>query len=285
MLLPDLGVNNDTALAPRNDPAVAGLKHVLEMDYWKDKDELLEFARREKPNIGIIILAGLRALKLESEAELVPHDHGQNSVARPLVRAERYPQDSVLRLGTHFKDVHGWLDTPNMPTIPDPLRDGILFRRQPILDVLYQNCVKIGLRLEDLMQYTCPSPWYSPFPSLPSSLVPIESVPPDLYPTPAQRRIPHHPFIDLIPFPWLRERAVTLGALDPPPFDRFELKQDVISNGMICWKSSTAGNEGLPWDRRNWEIQPWFQSKWGWLIEEQGRIEQQSRWWRMQRHT
>ncbi|KAF2678298.1 hypothetical protein K458DRAFT_317271 [Lentithecium fluviatile CBS 122367] len=125
------------------------------------------------------------------------------------------------------------------------------------MEVFRHNSEKIGVKFEELTRSTCQSPWYSPFTSLPSNLVPFDTVPPDLYPTPAQRRLPHHPFIDLLPFLWIRERAITLDRLDPPAFDRCELKADILNNGMICWKPR-AGREGLPWDRRSWEIQPWF---------------------------
>ena len=251
-----------TTLSPFNDPAIAGLRSLLKVDNQQDADVLLGFALKEKPDISKIVLAGLRALKMESDLASSTDGTCQIEVAQPLLRPESCSS------------------SPNyVQMLPDVLADGIFLRHQSTLDVLNQNCQKIGLRLEDLWRPTCISPWYSPFPSFPSALVTLDNVPPDLYPTPAQRRYPHHSFFDLIPFPWLRERAIILDSLDSPPFDRFELKQDIISGGMICWKSR-AGAEGLPWDRRSWEVQPWFWTKWSWLIEEQGKVEQQSRWWR-----
>jgi hypothetical protein len=251
-----------TTLQSFNDPAVARLKSLLKVENREDADVLLRFALKEKPDIGTIVLAGLQTLKLESDLASSSKGACEVGVTQPLLWPE------LVVKTAHYVQL-----------IPDVLADGILLQHQPMLDVLHHNCQKIGLRLEDLKQHTCQSPWYSPFPSFPSTLVPLDTIPPDLYPTPAQRRFPHHPFIDLIPLPWLRERAITLDSLDPPPFDRFELKQDVFNSGMICWKSR-AGTEGLPWDRKSWEVQPWFWTKWSWLIEEQGKVEQQTRWWR-----
>jgi hypothetical protein len=252
------------AVTPLNDPSITGLRKLLEVNSLNDTDALLQFALKENPHIGKIVLTGLRALKLESDLASGSGAPCPSQVAQSSVWLE------------------SWLKMPHhRQLLPDILADTILFRQQPMLDVFHYNCQKIGLRLEDLARTgsTTQSPWYSPFASIPSSLVPLDTIPPDLYPTPAQRSFPHHPFLDLIPFPWFRERTITLDSLDPPPFDRLELKQDIISNGMICWKSR-AGSEGLPWDRRSWEVQPWFWTKWSWLIEEQGKVEQQSRWWR-----
>jgi hypothetical protein len=90
-------------------------------------------------------------------------------------------------------------------------------------------------------------------------------------------------FTDFVP-PTLgfRERAITLASMDPPAYNRSELKRDILRGGLVVWRSR-GKEEGLPWDRRSWEVTPQFWSKWGWLIEEQGRVEQQSKWWQSMR--
>jgi hypothetical protein len=247
-------------------PTVVESGNLRKINDLKDINEILKFALEEKLDLNKVLIAGLRAL--ESAKESCPNDTIPTQVE--CMQPQVWPNSGSKTT---------LVITDGVPLLPDLLPSRIFLRHQPILDVIHYNCQKIGLRIEELVSYTCQSPWYSPFSSLPSSLLPLDAIPPDLYPTPAQQRFPHHPFIDLIPFPWFRERAITLQALDPPAYDRWELKKDILNNGMVCWKSR-AGDEGLPWDRRSWEVQPWFWAKWSWLVEEQDKVEQQSRWWR-----
>lgn len=251
---------------PAGDSSFSDLKHLLKGDDAPDLDELVEFALEEKPDLTKILIAGLRVLKLEKETTLT-------------LEKKRRPVSWATG---------GWktLTSNNPPStiypLPNPSNDGIFLSRQSQIEVVFYNCMKIGLSIEELMTPTCQSPWYSQSTIAPSSALTSNSVPPDLFPTPAQIRYPHHPFIDTIPFPWFRERAITLASMDPPAYDRTQLKRDILSGGLIVWRSR-GKEEGLPWDRRNWEVQPWFWEKWSWLIEEQGRVEQQSRWWQSMR--
>ncbi|KAJ4295261.1 hypothetical protein N0V90_007272 [Kalmusia sp. IMI 367209] len=256
--------SSDETSAP--DSSFSDLKHMLKADDAPDLDELVEFALREKPDLSKILIAGLRMLKLEKETT---------------VTLERKRRPVTWATGSWQALTSNNPPGPIYP-LPDPCSDGIFLSRQSQIEVVFYNCVKIGLSIEELMKPTCQSPWYSPLAMAPSSAVTLQRVPPDLYPTPAQLRYPHHPFIDTIPFPWFRERAITLASMDPPAYDRMDLKKDILRGGLICWRSR-GKEEGLPWDRRNWEVQPWFWTKWSWLIEEQGRVEQQSRWWRSMR--
>lgn len=253
-------VSSEAPAAPSSaNSSIDALKLLLRLDDKAEVDALLQFALDDQPDLTKVLLAGLRTLK--SEREGTPAAQSEEQLQW---RPELWPTISV----------------PNMvPVLPDPLACGIWLRRQSAMEVCYHNAKRIGLRFEDMKYPTCQSPWYSPLPAATSSVVALNSVPPDLYPTPAQRRYPHHPFMDVIPFPWLRERAITLASSSPPTYAWFELKADILNGGMVCWRSR-GRDEGLPWDRRSWEVMPWFLEKWSWLIEEQGKVEQQSKWWR-----
>lgn len=251
---------------PPQDSSFSDLKHLLQNDDAPDLDDLVEFALQEKPDLNKILIAGLRALKQEKETTL-------------MVEKKRRPV--AWATGAWLTLTSNNPPNPIYP-LPNPSKDGIFFSRQSQVEVVFHNCMKIGLSIEELMTASCQSPWYSPVAMNPSSVLILERIPPDLYPTPAQIRLPHHPFIDTIPFPWFRERAIILASMDPPAYSRIELKKDILRGGLIVWRSR-GKEEGLPWDRRNWEVQPWFWEKWSWLIEEQGRVEQQSRWWRAMR--
>lgn len=251
-----------------SDSSFSDLKRLLKGNDAPDLDELVEFALEEKPDLTKILIAGLRILKIEKETTLA-------------LQKKRQPVSWATG---------GWktLTSNNPPAaiypLPNPSNDGIFLSRQSQIEVVFYNCMKIGLSIEELMKPNCQSPWYAQLTITPSSDLTLDRVPPDLFPTPAQIRYPHHPFIDTIPFPWFRERAIILASMDPPAYDRRQLKKDILSGGLIVWRSRNR-EEGLPWDRRNWEVQPWFWEKWSWLIEEQGRVEQQSRWWQSMRGT
>ncbi|PVH93591.1 hypothetical protein DM02DRAFT_603799 [Periconia macrospinosa] len=269
--------SSSTTTAPHDEPqntnnnntsSMTALMRLLSADAENDAESLMRFALREQFDVSKVLLAGLRALKAESERTSIAPLTRDNGVDW---RPELWPSSSSSfnNLSTHI--------------LPDPLMNGILLRRQAPLEVFYHNCRQIGLAFEEMALPTCRSPWYSPPLHGPqhnnTQILHLDSVPPDLKPTPAQLTIAHHPFWDTIPFPWIRERIITLSALEPPPFQWHELKADILRGGMVCWRSR-AREEGVPWDRRSWEVRPWFGRKWGWLIEEQGRVEQQSRWWR-----
>ncbi|KAL5375052.1 hypothetical protein DPSP01_011467 [Paraphaeosphaeria sporulosa] len=262
----DLEFLEDDQSVPAPESSFADLKHLLRGDDAPDLDELVQFALEERPDLSKILIAGLRLLKIEKETTMTI--------------------DKKRRPVTWATGNWSTLTSNNPPSViyplPDPSIDGIFLSRQSQIEVVFYNCMKIGLSIEELMKPNCQSPWYSPTALMPSSALTLERVPPDLIPTPAQIRYPHHPFIDTIPFPWFRERAITLASMDPPAYNRSELKKDILRGGLIVWRSR-GKEEGLPWDRRSWEVQHWFWEKWSWLIEEQGRVEQQSKWWQSMR--
>ncbi|KAF2116444.1 hypothetical protein BDV96DRAFT_599162 [Lophiotrema nucula] len=230
---------------------VLQLRKDLGLENEAGVNDLLEQASAKQLGARDVILAGLRAImSQEQEATQLASQTFQRSGA----------------LSGHF-----------IPSISNIMTNGVFLRHQKFAEVIAENSRLIGLTMEQMVRPYCPSPWYTPLPTIQD--VPTSTVPPDLHPTPSQRRLPHHPFFDLIPIPWFRERVIALMAIDPPVFDRFDLKKDILRGGMVCWKSR-ARDSGQPWDRRSWEVEPWFAEKWGWLIEEQGKVEQQSKWWR-----
>jgi hypothetical protein len=87
----------------------------------------------------------------------------------------------------------------------------------------------------------------------------------------------------LIPFPSFRSRVLALNALQPPPFDIHELKNDIFMNdGITCWRTGNKGM-GQPWDMRNWEAEKWFAEKYKFLMEEDCELRLQTSWWRVMR--
>ncbi|KAJ5630843.1 uncharacterized protein N7484_010943 [Penicillium longicatenatum] len=129
------------------------------------------------------------------------------------------------------------------------------------------NATCLGFDISDLM--TCDRRSMSPFFSSiaptdnPQALIANKinpSIPIYLQPTMAQILVPHHAALDLIPLPILRDRAIMLSFAMPEVFDLWDLKLDIYARHGIVLK---ADSEFLPWDPKNWDMKPWFGTKWG----------------------
>jgi hypothetical protein len=281
---------------PTQNPNLTALKALLNTtnddEQQEDTTALLEFALKEQLDISAVLLAGLRALKAQQERSSSSIEPYYNTRKDGVV--DRRPEEELWA-----KPEAAAFQSSQLPLtmMPDPLANGIFLRQQAPLEVYFYNCGKLGIPFDEMTKPTVQSPWIlaalhnnngtgigplsssSELPLLPQQGMLLDNVPPDLYPTPSQRSIAHHPFWDTIPFPWIRERVISFAAVDPPVFEWQELKADILNGGMVVWRSR-GSEEGVPWDRRSWEFRPWFRRKWGWLVEEQGKIEGQSRWWR-----
>lgn len=135
----------------------------------------------------------------------------------------------------------------------------------------------------------CISPMYSfsvPRPVRPQPCFTMSSsIIPDLSPTPLQRSHPHGMYLDMIPFPIFRDRAITLLSMNPPAFSEAELKRDIENEGLMVWgvgHGSATRGKGVVRDKRNWECARWFYSKWKLLVDGSG-LDEQSQWWRTMR--
>jgi hypothetical protein len=108
-----------------------------------------------------------------------------------------------------------------------------------------------------------------------SPVLPLPAcLPPALLPTELQRYTPHKSWVDLIPFPAMRDNMIRASGR----FDSCALLEDVLGvvmevdedddasvgvtdkrNGLVVW--------GDPWDVNSWEVEEGFLKKWGWLLE------------------
>lgn len=131
--------------------------------------------------------------------------------------------------------------------------------------------------------------------------------------------VKHEPWIDVLPFPTLRDALIRgiVAAMqkqdgseeevvnwkerrtplsDDMPICEFDTEieaefwRDVVNNdGLVCWGSvggrddegREGGGTGSPWDGRSWEARKWFLEKWGDLLGESGgELGAASSWWR-----
>jgi hypothetical protein len=178
------------------------------------------------------------------------------------------------------------------------------FEPVAIFNAAFQNALSMGFDLPFIANCSghCISPFYQP--SLASTTDPTAllqqgaastasfkntSIPIHLRPTLAQVLIPHHASLDLIPLPFLRERAILLSAAMPDTFNSWELKFDIYGRGgLTIWRRSQSGTERRsntmyqPWDMKSWEAAPWFLKKWTMIIgDEESEFYKQSIGWQL----
>ncbi|OCL09275.1 hypothetical protein AOQ84DRAFT_25212 [Glonium stellatum] len=170
--------------------------------------------------------------------------------------------------------------------LPDSQRNNLSLVRTSTLQAYLSNARAIGMSIDELYRDDCSSPFYRPQTNGTQDMSVVlksfsDEIAPHLRPTSAQVLHPHHPWLDLIPFPTLRERAITLASMNPPLLDVKELKLDVIMNdGLTCWHVSEKSS-AQPWDMRSWEAAPWFLRKYWMLIGGlESEVWAQTKWWR-----
>jgi hypothetical protein len=135
-----------------------------------------------------------------------------------------------------------------------------------MIAALAANAASLRLSLESL-RHDIPSPFTI---SGPSSLPPLSTrawvLPTSLQPTDLQKKIPHHPWIDLCPMPSVRDTLL----LHMGQFDEDELCHDLFDScggaasnnnntlGMVVW--------GEPSDPAAYEISEEVVRKWSWAF-------------------
>ncbi|KAG4444185.1 hypothetical protein IFR05_000282 [Cadophora sp. M221] len=101
-------------------------------------------------------------------------------------------------------------------------------------------------------------------------VAPVSSLPPSLTPTLQQRFVPHKPYVDMLPWPSVRDRILS----SPSSINEMQFVSDMTSTDIKVWGST-------PWDPAGWEVSPTFAKKW-WFLMDDG-ILQTANFWRGQR--
>lgn len=105
--------------------------------------------------------------------------------------------------------------------------------------------------------------------------------PPNLRPTPLQLSVEHHPWIDLFPWPVMRDNMIQ-ALKYPEIFDEDELCQDT-SDYSVAGRHPMLVIWGPAWDPRSWEMTVPFLTKWGWLFSGCGSVLEATNHWRLRR--
>ncbi|CAH0052435.1 unnamed protein product [Clonostachys solani] len=140
--------------------------------------------------------------------------------------------------------------------------------RLNLLNALANNAYKIGLSPCSLCNDDIISPFNFAGPDQTWQTIPRTECPDTLTPTDLQIQVIHHPWIDLIPFPTLRNnllREVDAGTVDDDDLccdlmDISDSDPNLINRpAMIVWGQAS--------DDKVWEVNAAFLRKWGFLVK------------------
>lgn len=99
---------------------------------------------------------------------------------------------------------------------------------------------------------------------------------PGLTPIDLQKSVPHHPYIDLIPYPGLRRTLLEILREHPNSIKQVELCYDIESGGLRLWGQYS-------WLPDSYELTVEFAAKWGFLFRRDPEALTATNFWRRQR--
>jgi hypothetical protein len=188
--------------------------------------------------------------------------------------------------------------TPTLP-VPDPYASTLRMDTVCTVAALYATGKHLGATEEMLCADESVSPFfrssaaYSTDDTVRANTIStvqklFKTLKPDLRPSKEQITVEHHVYIDMLPFPTLRNNLIA---------HQKEMDEDAffmeLVNGLVCWGGAGIGRRdraeddlglvstGTPWDVRSWEAKDWFLKKyWTLLGGEDGELVRQTEWWR-----
>ncbi len=108
---------------------------------------------------------------------------------------------------------------------------------------------------------------------------PSDNAPPSLQPTSLQKTVSHESWVDIIPYPVMRDNILKdQGNLDTDALcddflgGMYDGLSEVQSRGMILW--------GEPWSEDGWEVSDGFARKWSFLLKGCGDLIESTNSWR-----
>ena len=251
-----LGASSSASDVSRADSPVTEILSQVGLDETEDNKQLFRTASKQKYNLVDIFQAGLQVL-------------GKSSSPKP------------AQSGCSPKPAQSGFS----PILPDPYKNRLAIARITTLQAYLANAEALGYLIPELYCKISPSIFHHPKLKTAAEINKFRDtisyrIPLHLRPMHAQIQYAHPPFMDLLPFPSVRERAVLFSSFTPPLIDVAELKEDILNDGLICWSKSKKGT-GQPWDMRSWEAAEWFLKKWWMLVGgEEDDIQEHTKWWR-----
>ncbi|KAL7811206.1 hypothetical protein V8C44DRAFT_102538 [Trichoderma aethiopicum] len=199
-----------------------------------------------------------------SEESLANSSHNTAARIKPTApwytdRASVAAQFRALKLGRHAK--------------PSPSNDHLLCIMQFNVMRAFGSITSIlGLSPTDLLEDDTPSPFSPPLARETSARhlhhIPL---PESLLPTALQKSTAHHPWIDILPFPQMRDNLLRLEAGSSTAAQKHQYDADSLCNWMVGLDASQKESGlilwGEPWDVAAWEVTADFLREWGWTVE------------------
>lgn len=152
----------------------------------------------------------------------------------------------------------------------------ITLSRVNVQRAVMENILAVGMTMEWMTEDDAISLFNMPSPQMATDQIPLS-----LRPTAIQRSTPHHPWLDVFPFPNMRDNLIT--ASEGEDFDDEELCRDLMGFWDTHDSRATLLVWGSPYDPRNWEVTPGFLEKWGWLLRGCPELLVSTNKWRVQR--
>ncbi|KAJ4294297.1 hypothetical protein N0V90_007987 [Kalmusia sp. IMI 367209] len=199
-------------------------------------------------------------LKQKTQAPMIAeprHDHTSmtprkcvlDAVTTELVRSSATTSAEVERIAQgYYLNWH----------TADPKADMLLTLIQfNVFRALMHNMRHLALSVDWLVDYEADSAFVK------AGGIFNEAAPPSLRPTALQCTVSHHPWVDLLPFPALRDNLLRVYETWPG--------EDELCDAVVGWCHAAEFRSGLivwgePWDPRGWEVTDGFARKFGWLL-------------------
>lgn len=155
--------------------------------------------------------------------------------------------------------------------------------RLNVLNAIADNATLMGIPKENLCHDDYISPLHRPAPERPQNpSLALENCPSALQPTSLQRHLPHHPWIDLFPFPRFRDNV--LRGIQANLFEEDDLCSELLGPddtgpgeqpALLVWTAA--------WNPEGWEVNEAFLEKWGYLLAGCPEIIESTNQWRARR--
>jgi hypothetical protein len=198
----------------------------------------------------------------------------RNMDRQKLLLVAAVPKLSAIEQQMAISEIKQWIKQSQM--MGSPTIDHLLVLvKYNVFRALISNALDLGYAAgQGMYDDDAVSPFSNPLNS--TRILPI---PATLQPTKLQRQIPHHPWIDTVPFPGMRDNLLRAG----DTFDDEELCADLVGfsnipsrcTGMILW--------GEPWDPDSWELTEEYLRYWGWTIKGCKQLLHATNYWRKRR--
>ncbi|XRM40676.1 hypothetical protein ABZX51_003988 [Aspergillus tubingensis] len=148
------------------------------------------------------------------------------------------------------------------------------------INALTSNATALKLQVDWLVCHAI-SPFGFIGPAKAADLAASSTGPTSLIPTDLQRRIPHHPWIDLFPLARLRDSLLVATCVSNMLTDDDE---EQLWADLVEWGGNGTEGAGLivwgePSDPRNWEATVPFLRRWGWLLQGCSEILEATNYW------